>query len=221
KDRARRYQTANALLIDIHRHLGNEPVTARPRSRLYEIQKTIRRHRVGFAAAMVVVTALFLALGISTWSLAKEKQARQRADWEAAKSFQTARFLEDMLGGIDPHTVQERDTTLLRDLLARTAARVSRDLTNQPLVQAHLETTLANIYAALGEFQNAEQMARNALILRRSDPATQPAELAESLFNLAHHLWSQGKLTEAEQFAREGLTLATNIVTSVPGKKGA
>src|SRR5213075_2335284 len=41
------------------------------------------------------------------------------------------------------------------------------------------------------------------------------------LFDLAHHLWSQGKLTEAEQFAREGLTLATNLVTDVAGKKDA
>ena len=47
---------------------------------------------------------------------------------------------------------------------------------------------LAGIYASLGDFQHAELMARNALALRRSDPASQPAELAESLFDLAHHL---------------------------------
>src|SRR5262249_37650188 len=87
------------------------------------------------------------------------------------------------------------------------------------LVEAHLENTIANIYAALGDFPKAEQMARSALALRRSDSASQPAELAESLFDLAHHLWSQGKLTEAEQFAREGLTLATNL-PSGPAKRG-
>jgi serine/threonine protein kinase len=221
KDRARRYETANALLMDIQRHLSNEPVTARPRSRLYEFQKTVRRHKVGFAATAVVIVALFLALGISIWALAKETKARERADLETAKSFQTARVLEDTLRGIDPNTTQERDTALLRDLLNNSVTRVSHDLTNQPLVEAHLENTIGNIYAALGEFQNAEQMARKALALRRRDPAGQPAELAESLFDLAHHLWSQGKLAEAEQFAREGLTIATNIVTSVPQKKGA
>jgi len=217
KDRARRYETANALLMDIQRHLSNEPVNARPRSRLNEFQKTIRRHKVGFAAAGAVVAALFLGLGVATWSLAKEKQARRRADREAAKSSQTARVLEDMLGGIDPKMAQERDTSLLREMLSQTATRVSRDLTNQPLVEAHLENTIANIYAALGDFQKAEQMARSALALRRSDPAGQPAELAESLFDLAHHLWSQGKLAEAEQYAREGLSLATHS----PVKKDA
>jgi len=210
KDRARRYQTANALLVDIQRHLGNEPVTARPRSRLYEFRKTVRRHQVGFAAAAAILAALFLALGISTWSLAKETQARRRADTEAAKSLRIARFLEDMLQGIDPKQAQLRDTTLLREVLSDTAARVTRDLTNQPLVEAHLENTLGNIYAALGEFQNAEQMARNAVTLRRSNRSGQSTDLAQSLFDLAHHLWSQGKFGEAEQFAREGLNLATN-----------
>jgi serine/threonine protein kinase/tetratricopeptide (TPR) repeat protein len=210
KDRARRYETANALLMDIQRHLNNEPVAAGPRSRLYEFQKTVRRHKVGFAATGAVILILFLGLGIVTWSLAKEKEARRRADMEAAKSVRIARYLEDMLQGIDPKTVQERDTTLLREVLSSTTERVAQDLTNQPSVAAHLENTIGNIYAALGEFQNAEQMARNALALRRSNPAGQPAELAQSLFDLAHHLWSQGKLAEAEQFAREGLMLATN-----------
>jgi serine/threonine protein kinase/tetratricopeptide (TPR) repeat protein len=212
KDRARRYETANALLTDIQRHLGNEPVTARPRSRLNEFQKTVRRHKVGFAAAGAVMLTLFLGLGIATWSLVKERQARQRADTEAAKSAQIARVLEDMLRGIDPKTAQDRDTTLLQEVLSQTVGQVSRDLTNQPPVEAHLKNTIGNIYAALGDFQNAELMARNALALRRSDTTVQPADLAESHFDLAHHLWRQGKLAEAEQVAREGLSLATTSV---------
>ena len=213
KNRARRYETANALLTDLQRHLGNEPVTARPRSRLYEFQKTVRRHKVGFAATAAVILTLFFGLGIVTWSLAKERQARLRADTEAGKSLRIARYLEDMLQGIDPKQAQLRDTTLLHEVLNNTAERVARDLTNQPLVQAHLENTLGNIYAALGEFQYAEQMARDAVSLRRSDPAGKPTDLAQSLFDLAHHLWSQGKFADAEQFAREGLNLATNAPT--------
>jgi hypothetical protein len=58
KDRARRYETANALAMDLQRHLKNEPVLARPPSRLYEFQKTVRRHKVGFAAAAAIMIAL-------------------------------------------------------------------------------------------------------------------------------------------------------------------
>jgi len=43
KDRTRRYETANGLAADIKRHLNDEPIVARPPSRLYEFQKTVRR----------------------------------------------------------------------------------------------------------------------------------------------------------------------------------
>src|SRR3974390_1221423 len=45
KDRPRRYETANGLVMDIQRHLNNEPVVARPQSHLYRFQKVVRRNR--------------------------------------------------------------------------------------------------------------------------------------------------------------------------------
>jgi len=39
KDRARRYETANGLAMDVQRYLSNEPVVARPPSKLYRLQK--------------------------------------------------------------------------------------------------------------------------------------------------------------------------------------
>jgi WD40 repeat protein/serine/threonine protein kinase len=79
KDRTRRYETANGLMMDIQRHLKSEPVVARPPSNLYRLQKTVRRNRLAFVAASVVGVSLFIGLGISTWSLAKERIARGRA----------------------------------------------------------------------------------------------------------------------------------------------
>src|SRR4030095_17268734 len=38
KDRTRRYETANALAMDIQRHLNDEPVLARPPSTVYRLQ---------------------------------------------------------------------------------------------------------------------------------------------------------------------------------------
>src|SRR5687768_7330852 len=46
KDRARRYETANGLAMDIQRHLNNEPVIACPPSNLYRLQKAVRRNKV-------------------------------------------------------------------------------------------------------------------------------------------------------------------------------
>ncbi len=105
KDRGRRYETASSLAADIKRHLNTEPVVARPPSKLYEFQKTVRRHKFGFAATGAVIIALLLGFITSTWSLLKERQARQRAvvaetkaKDEAAKSQQEAQLLGRLLG---------------------------------------------------------------------------------------------------------------------------
>src|SRR6185503_12830287 len=93
KDRTRRYDTANGLAVDLKRHLDNEPVIARPPSTAYRIQKAIRRHKLGFAAAAAVSLALLIGVTVSTTqavratraeranlkSLASERQARQTA----------------------------------------------------------------------------------------------------------------------------------------------
>jgi WD40 repeat protein len=77
KDRARRYGTAIDLATDLKRHLDNEPVVARPPSRLYEFQKTVRRHKVVFAAATAVIAALAVAAVVSTWEAIRAKRAER------------------------------------------------------------------------------------------------------------------------------------------------
>jgi serine/threonine protein kinase/WD40 repeat protein len=75
KDRARRYETANALAMDLQRHLKNEPVVARPPSRLYEFQKTVRRHKLGFAAAAAVMIVLAAAVLVSSLEAVRARRA--------------------------------------------------------------------------------------------------------------------------------------------------
>jgi eukaryotic-like serine/threonine-protein kinase len=91
KDRARRYETANGLAADLKRHLNNEPVVARPPSRWYEFQKTVRRHKFGFAAAAAVIMVLGLGVLASTFQAVRAKRAERMATQEQQK---TARALE-------------------------------------------------------------------------------------------------------------------------------
>jgi hypothetical protein len=79
KERARRYETANGLAMDIQRHLSNEPVMARPPSRAYRLQKLVRRNKVVFVAGAIVSASLIAALSVSTWMLVREREERQRA----------------------------------------------------------------------------------------------------------------------------------------------
>jgi WD40 repeat protein/serine/threonine protein kinase len=101
KDRTRRYETANGLARDLDRHLRHEPVTARPYSRFYEFQKTVRRHRVSFAATTAVLVALLVGLGVASWSLVQERKARSRAVGSEAKAIKEARRAEEALNASD------------------------------------------------------------------------------------------------------------------------
>src|SRR6266542_189590 len=79
KDRTRRYETANALAMDILRHLENEPVLASPPSSLYRFQKLVRRNKSVFAAVSAVAGALVIGLGLSLYLFIRERDARRRA----------------------------------------------------------------------------------------------------------------------------------------------
>jgi serine/threonine protein kinase len=75
KDRQRRYQTASALAADVHRHLADEVVTARPPSRTYRFQKLVRRNKIAFAGVVALALTLMTGLGTSTWLYVRERQA--------------------------------------------------------------------------------------------------------------------------------------------------
>jgi len=80
KDRHRRYQTANGFSMDIQRYLSNEPVVARPPSRVYRLQKLVRRNRITFIAGAAVTAALIVGLATSTWLFFKERESRREAE---------------------------------------------------------------------------------------------------------------------------------------------
>jgi len=79
KDPARRYETAYGFLKDIERYLHQEPVAARPQTRIYRFQKLVRRNRLVFAAGAAVTLALAVGLGTAVWMLFRERELRQRA----------------------------------------------------------------------------------------------------------------------------------------------
>ncbi|HXJ56675.1 MAG TPA: serine/threonine-protein kinase [Verrucomicrobiae bacterium] len=79
KDRARRYETANGLAADIQRHLSNVPVLASPPDNLYRFQKTMRRHKLAFAAGGAVVASLVIGLGLSLMQFIEKSEAYRQS----------------------------------------------------------------------------------------------------------------------------------------------
>jgi eukaryotic-like serine/threonine-protein kinase len=77
KDRTRRYETANGLAQDIERHLSHEPVTARPPSTAYRLQKFVRRNKVMVTAGTAVAAALVLGVVVSAWQAVRATRAER------------------------------------------------------------------------------------------------------------------------------------------------
>ena len=230
KDRARRYETANGLAADIQRHLSNEPVYARPPSGLYKFQKLVRRNKLAFAAVGAVAGSLVLGLAVATWQFVEKSRAereqnrwrlqaeaeKQTAQTEAAKSRQVAQFLKDMLQGVGPSVALGRDTTLLREILDKTAERISQNLQDQPEVKAELQSTIASVYFSLGQFEQAELMNRETLRIRRKLFGDENPLVATSLYDLSDALMRQSaspqKQAEAETLLREVLALQRKLL---------
>jgi WD40 repeat protein/serine/threonine protein kinase len=82
KDRTRRYETANALAMDVTRHMKHEPVLARPVTRGERIWRWTRRNPI--EAALVVVSAFaalaFVLIALTVRHNAHLRQAYAQAD---------------------------------------------------------------------------------------------------------------------------------------------
>jgi WD40 repeat protein len=76
KDRARRYETANGLAMDLQHHLHDEPVEACPPSMRCRLRKFVRRNKGPVLAAFSVVLALVGGIIGTTWGMIRATDAR-------------------------------------------------------------------------------------------------------------------------------------------------
>lgn len=218
KDRTRRYETANGLALDVRRYLANEPVLARPPSRRYRLQKTVLRNKLLFAGLAVIAVLLVTSLIVVSASLAGERRSRREAETAKAKaeaasvkSQQVTKFLEDMLNGVEPSVALGRDTTMLREIVDRTAERAGKEMTNQPAVEAELRALIGNLYQEIGSYDRAEEMHRAALAIRKKLFGPESSEVSASLNDLGLALMAENKLAEAEQVDGEALAIRRRL----------
>src|SRR5713226_4539069 len=139
KDRARRYETANSLAMDVQRYLADEPVVARPPSKLYRFQKLARRNKLAFAAAGAVAAALVIGLAASTWEYLKERKARRRAVAAETQAQAINRFLtEDLLFQSTPEKNAWDKKVTMEEVLRVATSNLDQDaeIAQQPELEA-------------------------------------------------------------------------------------
>ena len=130
KDRRRRYETANALAMDIDRHLNHEPVLARAPSVGYRLQKSFQRNKLAFSAAGAIGLALALGVVASSWQAIRATQARRGEAAARQRAEASDRESRHLLYVANMHLMQEageqNNAGRLRELLEQTAAYPAR-----------------------------------------------------------------------------------------------
>ena len=198
-DPERRYASAEALAAEVDRYLEGRPLEVHPDSTAYRFSKLLRRHP--FGAAMSAATTLIL----TAVSMGLVRQY-QRAELERDKAEEVSRFLVGLFERTDPRSAAS-DTLTVKAVLAEGAARVTDELSQQPLVQAGVMNAIGEAYMGLGTFDDAQRLITSALEIRRRELPDDHADLGESHHNLGELLIEQRIFPDAEREFREALRI--------------
>lgn len=205
-DRARRYETAIGLAADIQRFLDHQPVIARPPTTGYRIQKFVRRHRTGVAAAGITGFALITSAILAAAGMVRATRAERAAANEAAAAQQVSDFLVNLFKVSEPGEARGNAITA-RELLDRGAERAERDLATQPVSQSRMMHTIGTAYASLGLFEAARAQLEKALATRIRTLGPDAPAVAESELALGEALMRHGDLDEAEKHYQRALEI--------------
>jgi len=209
KDRNRRYQTANGFALDVHRYLINEPVLARPPSRLYRLQKLVRRNRTTFAAIAAVSLTLVVGFGTSTWLFLREREARHDADRLRAEADARAKLAQAAL------------------LIGRQQLGEADQLVKQiqiPIAEPSLEA--AGVFRALGEWNvtqgNWRAAAESFLNLEHAnqlDKGNTTEEISRDVLGAGPALIIAGEVETYRRFVQNTLTRFANTVDPIAAEQ--
>ncbi|MCP3963778.1 MAG: serine/threonine protein kinase [bacterium] len=208
KEPPRRYESVGQFAADIRRHLELRPIAARLDSLTYRAGRFVRRQRllVGAASLVVVLVAAFVIALLDQRGLAKRKQLEAQ---------QALRFLVGLFQGANVEEGYGKDATA-REIVARGAGRIDRELADQPEVRATLLDAVGQVYAGLGFYDEARSYLERAYELRRQLFGEEHAEVARSLQSLALAVAQQGHDKEAEALYERTLALRRELLGDHP-----
>jgi eukaryotic-like serine/threonine-protein kinase len=209
KEPERRYASVEQLASDLRLHLQGLPVSARKDTFVYRASKFVRRHAV--ATTLAALSVLLLAGGVAAFAWQARVASRQRDEAFVARDQSEAitAFLQDMLAAADP--AQRGDDVTVHEVLDEAASRLDTELAAQPLVQAHLLSTIGRTYLTLGLYAEAERELRQAHAQRLALLGPHHHDVAESMADLAALLYARRSFDEAEALLRGALDIFRDV----------
>ena len=221
KDKTRRYASAAELAFDIRRFLADEPILARPTTKIYRGRKFVRRHRGLVSAAGIVVIVLLAGTTVSTTLALRARRERDRA----LRAEQVANAVTDFLRNdllaqassrVQADTRAAPDPDLkVRTALDRAAAHVADKFGSQPVVEASIRHTLGLTYYDLNLFPGAEEQLERAVALRQRLLGADHPDTLASMQALGVLYNYQGRYPQAEALLTQVLAARQRVL----GKK--
>ena len=180
REPAHRYETVNALKLDVQRHLSREPVLAREGARMYVLGRLLRRYRWPVAAAVALMLAFAAGLAGTLWQAHKARTQARTAT--AVQDFVTDLFRANSSNQKDP--VKARATTA-RELLDLGAKKIDTSMTDAPAAKLSVLNLLGGLYNELALRKEEIHLRRESVELTRDLYGANAPELVAALSALA------------------------------------
>ena len=215
KEPDRRYSSAGELADDVDRHLADEPIRARPASRVYLLRKFARRNRTAVSLVAALIAVLVSSAAVAAWLAWRathaegEAEARAEEARSAAARAEAVRdfLVDDLVASLYPE--EEGPAVPLYDLLQRARPSLAARFEGQPLLEATVRHTLASMLHALGNEADARHEAERARALASAtgEGDSEAGTRAEAL--LARIAIRDGHPGEAESLLRRVIEAET------------
>jgi serine/threonine protein kinase len=208
---ARRYQGVTALDEDLGRYLAAQPILARPPSAAYLLRKLIARHKVSFAAAVMLVVLLAAFAAVMTLQARRIAAERDRANREAMTAGSVSQFVTRLFKVSNPSEARGNAVTA-REILDEGAAKLGRELAGEPEVQSRLMLTMGVVYSSLGLYGKAVPLLERSVDIRRRLLGSEHPDTLASLSALAGAYSLQGRIPEADAIFPRVLEAQTRLL---------
>jgi serine/threonine protein kinase len=214
KSPAERYGSVAEMADDLRRYLDHQPIAARPDTVRYRTAKFVRRHRRGLAATTAIIAVIVSIVTFYTMQLTAE---RDRARSQAEKASRVSELLTSVLLSADPYRDPDSSsdgvaTPSARALLDTLAARIAKELGEQPEVQAEMLTVIGRTYERLGLIDKALPLLERALEIGRQSFRLPDARVAQTLNDLGVLQRRLGNSAAAAPLLTEGLSMRRALV---------
>lgn len=160
KEPERRYTSVEQLDSDIHRYQNCFPIKAKPDSKWYIAKKFLQRNQT---VSILSTIFILLTIGFISALIYQTQQTLLQRDIalrESSNSRVVSEFLKQTFDAASPYVSGDKQLTP-KDLLDNAKNRLST-LDMDPILTAQLQTTLADVYLALSEFELAQELITQA-----------------------------------------------------------